>query len=366
MIDSAQFSDKRILVIDKQPKNTNDRTWCFWEKESGYFEDIIYHSWETMEFKSDQLNLPLSVHPYKYKMIRGIDFYNYCLTKIRNQPNIIFQYGELTFDIAINYKPSFNGMRLDTQHAMVFNSIYVPQAPAKSTFRLQQHFKGWIIRSSKPVFDPSKATLMDFRVDQSLGTTFVYVLPLSTDRALIEYTLFNKTPMNPGEYDGPLRQYIENILGLSAYTIVEEELGVIPMSSEVFPSNKDGMFYIGTAGGQTKASTGYTFRFIQKQADAIVQQICHDKKPPVHNEVPKRFRFYDNTLLHILSEDKLPGKQIFEYLFNRNKANAIFKFLDNETSLTEELKIISTLPKMTFMNAGIKEFWKLLTSHYIK
>jgi lycopene beta-cyclase len=26
------FSDKRILILDKDPKEANDRTWCFWEK----------------------------------------------------------------------------------------------------------------------------------------------------------------------------------------------------------------------------------------------------------------------------------------------------------------------------------------------
>ena len=54
---------------------------------------------------------------------------------------------------------------------------------------------------------------------------------------------------------------------------MEEEFGIIPMTNADFPFFKNGMYYIGTAGGQTKASTGYTFRFIQKQADAIVEQL---------------------------------------------------------------------------------------------
>ena len=60
-----------------------------------------------------------------------------------------------------------------------------------------------------------------------------------------------------------------DFLGLDNYTIVEEEFGVIPMTNTNFPFFKDGMYYIGTAGGQTKASTGYTFRFIQKQAHIL-------------------------------------------------------------------------------------------------
>ena len=26
------FADKKILILDKEAKKTNDRTWCYWEK----------------------------------------------------------------------------------------------------------------------------------------------------------------------------------------------------------------------------------------------------------------------------------------------------------------------------------------------
>ena len=35
MIHSGKFSDKKILIVDKDDKQKNDRTWCFWEKEPG-------------------------------------------------------------------------------------------------------------------------------------------------------------------------------------------------------------------------------------------------------------------------------------------------------------------------------------------
>ena len=41
MIKSGKFSDKKILLIDKEPKTKNDRTWCFWEKGNGFFENIV-------------------------------------------------------------------------------------------------------------------------------------------------------------------------------------------------------------------------------------------------------------------------------------------------------------------------------------
>ena len=186
---------------------------------------------------------------------------------------------------------------------------------------------------------------MDFRVCQNHGTTFVYVLPLSSTKALIEYTLFSENVLTEEEYNKELKLYLEEFLDLNNYTIVEEEFGVIPMTNENFPYYKNGMYFIGTAGGQTKASTGYTFRFIQKQADEIVVQLIAKGNPPKKKKSKKRFLFYDNTLLHILSKKLLDGKLIFSILFKKNKAADIFKFLDNESTLREEMKLLNSLPK---------------------
>ena len=41
MIGSNQFNDKKILLIDKEQKNKNDRTWCFWEKDKGLFDPVV-------------------------------------------------------------------------------------------------------------------------------------------------------------------------------------------------------------------------------------------------------------------------------------------------------------------------------------
>ncbi len=42
MIQSGKFANKKILLADADTKNKNDRTWCFWEKQEGLFEPIVY------------------------------------------------------------------------------------------------------------------------------------------------------------------------------------------------------------------------------------------------------------------------------------------------------------------------------------
>ena len=42
MLKSEKFSEKKILLVDKEAKTKNDRTWCFWEKQDGFFESIVH------------------------------------------------------------------------------------------------------------------------------------------------------------------------------------------------------------------------------------------------------------------------------------------------------------------------------------
>src|SRR5512132_2443641 len=88
MIASGRFVDKTILIVDKDPKHANDRTWCFWEKQKGLFEPIVYKQWERLWFHSDNFSKKLNTDPYRYKMIRGIDFYKHCFKTIREHNNI--------------------------------------------------------------------------------------------------------------------------------------------------------------------------------------------------------------------------------------------------------------------------------------
>jgi lycopene beta-cyclase len=350
MIRSGSFEDKSILLIDRSPKESNDRTWCFWEKQHGFFEEIVYHKWPVITVLSDEMNKEMDISPYVYKMIRGIDFYKYCFTEIARHTNIELIYAEVEPYSGGNI--NLPGSSINTAGAIVFNSIYSPSKD-KGNMHLLQHFKGWVVETPNAVFDPRKAIIMDFRIPQRDTTTFAYCLPFSERTALVEYTLFSRSLLEPKEYDEGLRNYLQNVLGIGDYTIREEEFGVIPMTNEKLPFKGHG-WQIGTAGGQTKGSSGYTFQFIQKSSDAIVQKLISGEPLDSINETPSRFRFYDNTLIRLLYYNKLPGKKIFTQLFQKNNPKQVLKFLDNESSILEELKIISTLPTWPFLKAAMR------------
>lgn len=354
MIRSGKFADKKILLLDKAPKTSNDRTWCFWEAGDGFFEDIVYRKWPRVDFFSDTWNQTLEINPYSYKMIRGIDFYTRCFQEISRQPHIETVYGEIGHCVVTAEHTSLllNGQEYIFPPAILFNSVYTP---GHASLNVKQHFKGWVIETADPVFDQDKASLMDFRVHQDKGTSFAYVLPFSRNTALVEYTMFTPQLLEPDQYDAELRNYIKDFLKPGAYTVKEEEFGVIPMTNEKFSVWRDGVCHIGTAGGRTKASSGYTFQFVQRQSQEILERLLSGQSLSGLSNTPARFRFYDNTLLYILYHDTLPGREIFSTLFRKNKAAQVLKFLDNESSIGEELRIISSLPTWPFLKAAVKQ-----------
>lgn len=301
-----------------------------------------------------------SIHPYQYKLIRGIDFYNHCLSIAKDHPNVEIIWGAIS---QIRSKEniasiSINGAEYTAQY--VFSSLPGDDPVAEgNVYYLKQHFTGWFINTSRDTFDDDSATLMDFRTSQQKGTTFFYVMPFSKREALVEYTLFSETLLERSQYRSALSAYCQEKLGLTEgdYSIKEEEFGCIPMTNFPFRKSDGRIINIGAAGGQTKPSSGYTFQFIQKNTAAIVEKLEREQFPvDTRNRI--KFNFYDSVLLNILSENKLDGASIFTTLFLKNKMKDVFRFLDNETSFIQDLNIIGRLPTLTFAGAAIDHLFK--------
>jgi lycopene beta-cyclase len=295
-------------------------------------------------------------------MIRGADFYSHVLIQASQHPNITFAYGTITHCANQNNLAYavVNGVQYFAQY--IFSSL-LPYGGINSTGRattLLQHFKGWVIETPTNVFNQAEATFMDFRVGQQAGTTFVYVLPVAPNKALVEYTLVSPTLLPDNEYNEGLKAYISQYITTQPYTVTEEEFGVIPMTDHHFPRSDGRIIFTGTAGGQTKASSGFTFQFIQKQTAGIIKALIKGRPPlPGTALLSKRFHLYDGILLHIISTGKMPGDAIFTRLFKKMPPATILRFLDNETSLLQELGIMSSMPTGIFLPVAIRKIFGL-------
>jgi lycopene beta-cyclase len=363
LLNEQSLKSKKIIILEKDVAKANDRTWCYWENGAGKLDHILDAKWNAIHvgYGGELKKIPL--HSFHYKLIRGERFYNYAYEQISKSANIEIieipvTHMESKGDFANFYTPSGEIFKAK----MGFNSL-PPKLQAEShSIDLLQHFKGWWVETDADTFDTNTATLMDFNIEQYGDCRFVYVLPLSARKALVEYTIFSSQILKPEDYDKALSDYMaQNFYGMP-YTIKEYEFGVIPMSSRLFPlKHSPKIWNIGTAGGQTKASTGYTFYNIQKHSKEIAQSLARGVNPKANTPFfTKRFRLYDNTLLHVLYHQMMPGAKIFNLIFNKNPVASVFRFLSNESSLADELRIMYSLPVTKFLPAALKEWAKML------
>ncbi len=358
MLLSGKFEDKSILLIDENTKKVNDRTWCFWD-EHNLFDEIVSKKWNQAIFANEKFNRVLELTPYQYKKINGLDFYELVLKKISEHKNIHFLNQKV-----VDYTELGNHCIVKTEAETltcnkIFNSIYNPEVvKSQNKFPLiQQHFIGWFIKSKDAVFTPNCATFMDFSVEQKGNTRFMYVLPTLKNEALLEYTLFSKDLLLREEYEAEIQKYIEN-LGITEYEIIEKEQGNIPMTCYPFwKHNTKNIINIGSAGGWTKASTGYTFKNASKKSKALVQFLKSESDFTKFHKKDK-FWFYDLLLLDILGSKNELGSKIFSSMFKSGNSTVIFKFLDEETSIWEDLQVIWKCPKMMFVKALFGRIFK--------
>lgn len=354
-MNQSVLRNKTILIIDKEEKKTNDRTWCFWEKvgESS-FDPVVFRRWNEVYFYgSNGFEEKLNLGQYTYKWIRGIDFYDYVRTELAGNPNVTF----LNAAIDRLTDTSDGGFVItgDGQYIAdyVFDSITPLDMENPKRHNMLQHFKGWEITTPRPAFDPTCPVMMDYRVEQGgVGVRFGYVLPVSDTRALVEYTLFSDKLLEPADYDRELHTYLRDFLKIEDFTIEDEEFGVIPMTDErPKTSKRNHVIRIGTSGGYVKASTGYAFKRTQRFTQQLVTELLTKGKPQRRQWTLRRWfkDLQDSTLLNVLLKGRYPGDEVFTRLYKKNPTPRLFAFLDEETSWWDDLRVMSTVPIGAFM-----------------
>ena len=359
MAEDPWFHSSKILVLDKDAKSQNDRTWCFWEESKGAFDHLIHKSWDHIIFKSDRQDQRLAIDPYSYKMLRADDFYREHLSIIENARHIEFKLANVN---QVSEEPDL--VRIDTSEGsfsagIVMNSFFkYDRLYQQNKYPvLQQHFIGWFVKADRPVFDHKAATFMDFSVPQKGNTRFMYVLPFSETEALVEYTLFSATPLENEEYEEAIQSYMKDVIGTTEYSIIDKEKGSIPMTCFNFEqANTDRIVHIGTAGGWAKASTGFTFKNTVRNSAKLSQHI-KSGLPLTSFSTISRFRFYDLLLLDILHTNNELGSKIFGSLFRKRSPQLILKFLDENSSKFQDLQVITGCPVVPFSKAFLNRLF---------
>ena len=349
------------MIITK--RNDIQKTWSFWEKGTEKWDHLVYKTWDKALFKTSTDTFDLSVSPYSYKSIDSHDFTAFAKARLEQSPNITFIDGKVIDTEKENFRDASSNWHIDyntgsvTARLLLDSRIDGAFFKDKKAITLQQHFKGWIIETESDTFDPDCFTMMDYTLKDPGTTSFTYILPFSKRKALVEFTYFSPKIVSSDVYDTFLKKYIEEELKVKNYVVNEIEEGLIPMSTYDFRQhNKKNHVKIGTAGGWVKPSTGYSFKSSEKKAAILVQNILEGE--PLDRDIyNKKVAVYDATLLEVLATNNGKGDEIFYKMYKTNKLPALLKFLDEETNVWEDVKIMTPMTSKLFVRAFFNQLF---------
>jgi len=354
-------SDRRIIVIDRCFEPGDDRTWAFWGTSSSPFAHLADARWDRLRVKfPDWETIGSFDRPTgrgTYMRVRRQRFDQVVLEVAASCPNVRFVAQDI---IDIRDEPDGGTIVLpegELRAPTVLQSVRLSPSSMKAKVRhpLRQHFGGWEVRTQNPVFTPQVATLMDFDTDQHDGAAFFYVLPEAEDRALVEHTVFSLQPREKEFYDQHIAERLA-ATGAGDIEVLRSEYGVIPMEDRQLEQRwGDHVWNIGTVGGRTKPTSGYTFQRIHAQTRHLVASWASGAPSPLPSS-PWRYGFADRTLLNLLHHRPELGRAIFERLFWTAPINDVLTFLNEDTRLVEDLRLIAGLPRLPFLRAGAAEF----------
>jgi len=327
-----KLKNKTLAIIEPRGEYVRDKTWSFWKVKSHYFEDCLKKSWDKFNIKIPNKTKDLECKNYPYQSIDSGLFYKKIINRLKENKNIFF----------------FKSQKeINTNKSIIFNSV--PEIE-KNQDQLWQHFCGYEIETENDIFDENTLTLMDFDCDQQNKVHFFYILPFSNKKALIETTWISKLEERStnNNYENELEEYIRLKLKTNNYKVKFKENGAIPLFL-TNNKNKKNYINIGTAGGMTRLSTGYTFLNIQKQSEYIAKNIdiINDVKA---FKIAQKYKFLDEIFLKVLDKNPDLMTEIFYNMFQVS-TNSVIKFLSNESNMFEDTKIIMKMPKLIFLRA---------------
>jgi lycopene beta-cyclase len=353
--------DRSILIVDRDPKQRNDRTWGFWANTSTLFDEVISHSWDRLQVvgEDEVPHLIPLVGGYRYHVIHGLHFYDHVREKLAPYENVTFLHGRVESIVDGRDAACVTVDGIPHYGRWVFNSL--PQrTPADQPYQyLKMHFRGWEVQTETPAFDPETVTFMDFRTPQAGEMRFFYVLPYAADRALVEYTLFSETLLQRSVYEEALRTYLAQELKIASYEVVAVESGVVPLTDDpLLRALGKRIMAIGARAGRIKPSTGYAFIRVQRDCEEIIHSLLLHGHPFDVSDDPDLHDILDAVLLKVIAQRGDHFRSAFGAMFKRNPIDSILRFLDESSTPGENLRLIASMPPGTF----IKAFFQLATS----
>jgi lycopene beta-cyclase len=357
----AGASDLEIVLLDRRETHVRDRTWCYWSGLEHPFAAAESHSWHRWKVITSAGEVERGSPSVAYRCIPADAFYDLALERLERSPNVRLVRGTSVE----GFRETDAGVAAVTgdgefEARRAFDSRPPKPGPVPvGEIHWLQHFVGLEVEADRPVFDPSVATLMDFRVMDGPDIRFMYVLPLDERTALLEDTFFGGAPRREGEYVETIGGYLKDRFGVGSWSERHRERGAIPMSTVPPPvSASPWVTNIGVRAGLARPATGYAFLAIQRHSRRLAVYTVRaglDRSMPPGRPYPRATAFLDRVFLSYL--DRRPGQapEMFRSMFERVPPEPMARFLFDGGTPADKVAVMRSLPASPLVGQALRD-----------
>ena len=347
------LENKTLCILEKRKEYSRDKSWSYWDFENNKFPSCVIGSWDSFSITLNQKTINITCPQSPYRTIDSKKFYDFVTEQLRNNNNIttIMNCDIQTIESHVIHTNKGGYIGKVIYDSLIDLSYQTPT--------MYQHFLGCEVETDSDYFNENIVDLMNFDCPQDGGLHFFYTLPFSKNKALIETTWYSKTIKKQSEYQNEIDHYLreKNIKGNITYS----EYGAIPLNltknNKESSSSKD-YIKIGSAGGLTRASTGYTFQAIQSFSEQLASNLKLDRKLTVPNIRHKKYDFLDEIFLSVMEYEHKSMPIIFFNLFKNSDSITTISFLSDRSNWIQDLKVIVSMPKLIFIKTLILNIYK--------
>lgn len=356
----------QVTLFDSRTDFSREQRWCSWGPLPEPLSDLTDASWPAWKVICGSKRVLCRLPERPYLHLYAPRFFNYAHQQLEKAPGFALNLGVAVHII----EEKRDRVRLQTDAGeleadFVFDSRPTGQAggspphPSDQAI-LYQSFRGWVLELGQRCLETGALTLMDFNTTQGNGISFIYVLPFSADRALVESTSLSQQPDSKEEHVARIRDYLER-LGVREYLVSAEEWGLLPMTTTSLP-NRPGRKWvrIGQAGGALRPSSGYTLVNALRQSQAIADALIEGRAPR-SRPISRKYMIFDDIFLEVLRTSPELVREGLVNMFERIREDAVVRFLSSESSFADDARLVAALPKTPFARAALRRFKTYVT-----
>ncbi len=365
---TSKVSKCSVHIFDKRERTPHpERTFCFFGgvavKE---FQIPIAHRWPKVLFagnklghKSESISEGKSAAPFQricdcsqtpYSIVHGEDYFSQTLATLESR-GVKFSWGASRVDVSAG---GITAGSTNHKFDLVIDTAFeVSQVQPL----MWQSFAGHWVTTDSDRFEPGVATLMDIQsssAEQSVN--FMYILPMSARAALVEHTSFCASAMNPQWHLEQCAEWFKQN-GITDWQISRTESGLIPMG---LPRRRHtpGVISFGSSAGSIRASTGYAFIQILKQAQEIASFVSASKinretsgSDFSPSQYPTWMSLSDKIFLSALRKMPEHGGDLMSRLLARAPEEALIRFLAGDADILSAFRVMLSAPKTVMLRA---------------